>query len=31
MIDIKAYMHELVEAQKNAFKERLLYVGLQGR
>lgn len=30
MIDIKAYMHELVEALKTVFEKRLVYVGLQG-
>lgn len=30
MIDIKAYMRELVKTLKTVFENRLLYVGLQG-
>lgn len=30
MIDIKAYMRELVETLKTVFEKKLLYVGLQG-
>ena len=30
MIDLKAYMRELVETLKTVFEKRLLYVGLQG-
>lgn len=30
MIDIRAYMRELVGTLKTVFEKRLLYVGLQG-
>ena len=30
MIPVETYMHSVIEALKNRFADRLLYVGLQG-